>query len=221
MMGGVTPTEYISLHDALRRLAKIEDYKEGVDEWFDIGDRLNDAQAMHDATQEMRQHLCDSLLTGYYFLGGGKPHPVPEGTWTEDEACLKRAGPDLGFERLYFFHSRGIVIDSVRRPVFLSEREFKKFQKGGPAPKKSMAPKDKKTPGRRKGEWTIHDEDWLDEMQKKVLRGKTIYAAAQDVFFENKKTLRAKSTARDENIIKRLYDKYRKSTRAGSLLATD
>ena len=144
MMGDTTPTDYISLHDALRGLAKIDDYTEGGLERLDIADQLKDAQAMHDATQEMRQHLCDSVLTGYHFLGDGKPHPVPEGTWTEDEACLQRAGPDQGFERLWHFHRRGIQMNGVRWPVFLIESEFEKLRKGETKPKTSMAPRFKR-----------------------------------------------------------------------------
>ena len=220
-MSDITPTGYISLHDASRLLARIDDYTEADHEWLDIGDRLNDAQAMHDATRELRQHLCNGVLVGYYFVGDGKSHRVPEGTWTEDEACLERVDRDLGFEHLYFFHSRGIEIGSVRQPVFLSESEFEKFQKSGAEPKKTMAPKDKGTPGRRKGDGSKPDEKWLDAMQEKVLRGASVYEAASDIFHENIMALKAESDAEDLNIIKRLYDKYRRSKRAGSPLASN
>lgn len=220
-MGDITPTGYISLQDAVWRLAEIEDYTKGDLEWLDTGDRLDDAESLRDVTRELRQHLCDSVLTGHYFVGEGKPHPVPEGTWTEDEACLERAGRDQGFELLYLFHTRGIKIGDVRLPVFLTEHEFEKYRKGGVEPKKSMAPKNPRAPGRRKGDGTIDDEKWLDAMQEKVLPGASVYKAASDVFHEDKEALKAVSNAKDGNIIKRLYDKYQRSKRVGSLLATD
>jgi hypothetical protein len=221
MMGGVTPTGYISLHDALRRLAKIDDYKEGDDEWFDIGDRLNDAQAMHHATQEMRQHLCDSLLTGYYFPGGGKPHPVPEGTWTEDDACLERVGPDLGLEHLWHFHRRGIQVNGVRWPVFLIESEFEKLRKGEAKPKTSMAPKIKRGRGRPKGVGGFDDELWLDKMQEFVHLGKRPLKAANEVLFLHEKEIEWEKGTDVLNVIHRLYKKYMKSDRLKEPPASD
>jgi hypothetical protein len=221
VMNDTAPTGYISLFSALKNLAGIDEYTEANLECLDIGDRLNDAQAMHDTTQVLRQHLCDSVLTGYYLVGDGKPHPVQVVTWTLDEACLEHAGVDFGFKHLLHFHHRGIEVNDVRFPVFLIEREFEKLRKGEAKPAKSMVPKIKLKPGPRKGDNEKQDSVWLDMMEKKVLQGKSVYNAASDTFHENKEALKAGSAAKDESIIKRLYDKYRKTTRAGSPLSTD
>lgn len=218
-MGEITPSGYISLHDALRHLAKIEDYKEGDDEWFDIGDRLNDAQALHDATEKIRQHLCDSELTGYYFPGGGKPHPVPEGTWTEDEACLERAGPDQGFERLWYFHRRGIQVNDVRWPVFLIESEFEKLRKGETRPKTSMAPKINHGRGRPKGSSPIDDDDeeFLLLMDPMIEQGDTIMTAADIVVAENRgRVWRDTSKTKDASVSSRFQRKWNKTRRPSS-----
>jgi hypothetical protein len=219
MTDDITPTGYISLHDALWRLAGIDEYTEGDIEWLDIGDRLNDAQTMHDATQALRQYLCNAALVGYYFVGDGKPHPVSEGTWTEDEACLQRAGPVWDFEHVYLFHSRGIEIAGERRPVFLVEADLEALLKGVAKPKKSMAPRQDRKRGRRKGSSPVddNDEEYLLMMDPMIEQGDPIMTAADIVVSNHKdKIWRKTPEVDDKSVSARLQRKWRETRRSSS-----
>ena len=54
MKRAFAPSGYIGIPDAARMLAEIQDYTEADLEWLDIGDRLNDAEALNRATQKLR-----------------------------------------------------------------------------------------------------------------------------------------------------------------------
>jgi hypothetical protein len=221
MTRDVAPTGYIRLKEATRLIADIDEFTEAEVDFKDVGDWHNEAIAIDDATREMRQALCDGQLTGYYFVGDGKAHPVPEGTWTDAEACLKRAGPDMGFEYVYHFHARGIEVGGVRWPIFLIEQEFEKLRQGEIEPKKSLAPKTKRPVGRPRDSG-FDDKCWLDEMEKYVQQGShTPYQAANRVAYDRFGEIRKKPGTDVQSIIDRLYRKYMRSDRPKVPLDSD
>jgi hypothetical protein len=220
MISDITPSEYISLHNAVRRLAKIKDYSEGDLVALDIGDHLKVAQDTHDKTQALRQHLCNGVLAGYYFVGDGKPHTVPEGIWTVGEACLLRVGTDMGFEDLWHFHPRGIEIVGERRPVFLIEADLEKFLKGKVKPKRTIAPRKDRKRGRPPGSSPIedNDEEFLLLMDPMIEQGDPIMTAADIVVEENRERVwrDPASKTTDESVSGRLQRKWRESRRSSS-----
>jgi hypothetical protein len=217
----ITPTGYIGLHEAACRLGGVKDLSETDRLVYDTPDYLADAEAITSATTNLRQWLCDGVLFGYHRVVSGRMEKVPEVIWADSNACLQNPSPrqDPQFNDIHYFDNRGIEFDGKRNNVLLVEGELEKVIRDGAPPSPLLKIKGK--PGRLKGDGMKPDENWLDKMQVLVTQGKTIYAAAADVFHENKKALKAGTTATDLNIIKRLYDKYRRSTRAGSPFATN
>jgi hypothetical protein len=218
-MGDITPSGYVSLLDALRQLAQINDYTEGDLEVLDIGDQLKDAQKIHDKTHTLRQHLCDGGLAGYYFVGDGKPHAVPEGIWSEDEACLVRAGADMGFEDLWHLHPRGVEIVGERHPVFMTKFDLEKLLKDEVKPKKYIAPLKDRKRGRPKGSSPIKDNDekYLLLMDPMIEQGDPIMTAADIVVSIHRDSIWRKTPDTDDKSVSaRLQRKWRKSRRPSS-----
>ena len=98
-----SPAEYLSLSDAVRMVAKIPEYSDSDNEWLDVGDHLNDAEALDLATKKLRQWLCDGELTACTRDLRGKKINVPEWTWTDDKACLADRSGDEQFRGFQFF----------------------------------------------------------------------------------------------------------------------
>lgn len=218
-MGDITPTGYISLRDAVRRLAGIKDYAEEDDKWLDIGDRLDDATAIHDATQELRQLLCDGELTGYYLQNANNFPIVPRETWTDDDACLSSFGAYPGFENLFDFHADGIKLNDARHRVFLYEASFNKFLSGEAKPMKPHIPPELRKSGRPKNSSPFKDEDeeFLRLMAPLIEQGIPISKAADSVVAETRNLVRGvKTTTKDESVSTRLQRKWRQSREPSS-----
>lgn len=209
MTDDVTIDGYIKLHEAVRRLADIMDYTETDFDWLDIGDRLEDAGAVDQATRRIRLVAANGELKGYFFVGDGKPRPVSEGTWTEHEACLVRAGKDMGFEDLWHFHSRGLEVENgVRRPVFFIEREFETFRRGNSKAASSMVPREKRPRGRPRGVGAFDDNRWLLEIDKLVKTGIGAKTAANSVVAAHANEIGRMPGIPDESVAQRLYRKW-------------
>jgi hypothetical protein len=205
MKRAFAPSGYIGIPDAARMLAEIQDYTEADLEWLDIGDRLNDAEALNRATQKLRQWLSDGTLTAYAPGLGGKKTSVPAWLWADDKACLNDyiSGEQLG--EFQFFHADGVMFDGIRTPVFFEEDKLIAILRGDIKPKGDKATR---RLGRPKGSGSFDDEPWLKKMEKLVTKGTTPWVAAQSVVVDNQKSIKRNNNVSNENVAQRLYKKY-------------
>ena len=214
MVREFSPDGYISIYEAIRRAAKIQDYTDADDVWRDFGDLLNDAEALDRATTKLRQWLCDGALIAYTPGGSGNKTKVPKWTWTDDSACLSDRSPDEQFHDFQIFSGKGIKLEDRWLPVFVSEKRFKSLLGEDEDVAKSNKVNVKRGPGRPKGSGSFDDEQWLERMEIQVLKGLGVLEAANDVVAVFKKDIRRKrGIVNDESIAHRLYQKYKKSNR--------
>jgi hypothetical protein len=214
MTGDVTPSGYINLLEAVRRIAGIDDYTQAVLEWLDDGDRWDDASALHEATRELRQRLTDGELVAYYKPKAGKSVPVPEWIWAVDEACLELSKSDLIFRDFYFLHPLGVEINGVRTPAFLLETAFEDFVSGGA--KEKISPQPKRLPGRPRGSGAMDDDRWLSEMDRLCEDGVPPKTAANAVVADHKDEIERGKDVDDDHVAQRLCRKWKDTRPAKS-----
>lgn len=209
-MRRIAPTGYISLLDAVERLAGTDVPREIKKEFYSDVDFIDDAELEEKATIRMRQALVDGLLTGIYQESDGRLIEVARWIWSADAKCLGRQ-PKMAYERDDRFHRHGIIIDERRVDVFLNEKEFEAWRKKGAktVPPKSARPK--LPQGRPRGA-VYDDQKWVGMIGKFVEQGMTPHAAATKVVRDNGDAIdKQRNDVTEESLIRRLIGRYKAS----------
>lgn len=205
-MSRVAPAGYLGLLEAVDRLAGIGISVEIKMQFYSELDMADDYALAVGATKCLRQALVEGLLRGYYQQNNGRIVDVPTWTWASDAKCLGPQPKMMG-EKDELFDGAGVVVDGIRREVFLEEVAFDRwFEKGALiVPPKSIRPKLRQ--GRPVGA-DFDDSEWMPLIDALVKDGLKLHPAARKVVEENWERIEKRPYAKKPSIIRRLSDRY-------------